>query len=245
MLCCRDKPSGAGLWFSCCNEYPWTAVPKWPGLLHRWRSWVIQFIFADLNELKWEHNLAWSFSLMFLIIKPRIIDAFSTMPKITSHSNQAVEVLPLPAAFTKFIMARILPHFAWMPNVTSFGASCICCSSDLQASHSPSDPGDGLAGEKNHGMTGWFVWERTFRKHLVPLPLQCAGTPLLDQSPVYADLERFQVCSTHHCSGQPVAVILSLLGITGQRSPTINLCQSQSLHCCRVPAAALFVLPGL
>lgn len=87
MVCCREKPSGAGLWFSCCNEYPWTAVPKWPGLLHWWRSWVIQFIFVALNELKWEHNLAWSFSLMLLIVKPRIIDAFSTMLKITSHSK--------------------------------------------------------------------------------------------------------------------------------------------------------------
>lgn len=102
MLCCRDKPSGAGLWFSCCNEYPWTAVPKWPGLLHRWRSWVILFIFTDLNELKWEHNLAWSFSLMLSIIKPRIIDAFSTMLKITQP--QQIRLL------SSFLCLQLLPN---------------------------------------------------------------------------------------------------------------------------------------
>lgn len=105
MLCCREKPSGAGLWFSCCNEYPWTAVPKWPGLLHRWRSWVIQFIFSDLNELKWEHNLAWNFSLMLSIIKPRIIDAFSAMPKITQP--QQIRLL------SSFLCLQLLPNLPW------------------------------------------------------------------------------------------------------------------------------------
>lgn len=68
--------------------------------------------------------------------------------------------------------------------------------------------------------------EKTFKGPLVHPPCNVQEHLPLDevaQSPVYADIEGFQVWSIQPCCGQPVAAILSLVGITGQKSPTVNL----------------------